>query len=176
MMRSLKMVLVFFMASCFLAVTAYSADVAKIGVVDFERIFKESNTGKKIKAEIEKNREGMSEELQKKQMEIQNLQEDYQREKMVLSQDRLAEKEREMNIKIYDLNMLKKKYENEMKKFAFDKTEDLKEDLFKIADDYGQKEGFMLIVEKNSIVYYQKKMDITDSIIKLINSQTTAAE
>lgn len=174
MMRSVKVFLGIFIASCFFTATVYSADVAKIGVVDFERIFKESNTGKKIKAEIEKNREGMSEELKKKQMEIQKLQEDYQREKMVLSQDRLAEKEREMNIKVYDLNMLKKRYENEMKKFAFEKTEKLKDHLFTIADDYGQKEGYMLIVEKNSIVYYQKKMDITDSIIKLLNTDTTA--
>ena len=169
-MRSFKTVMSVWAVLCLFAINAYCADSIKIGVVDFERVFKESTIGKKIKSEIEASRDTMSGDLKKKQVDIQKLQEDYQKEKMVLSQDKLADREREMNIKIYDLNMLKKKYENDMQKVAFEKTENLKKQLLDIADGYGRKESFTLIVEKNSIVYSASKMDITDAIIRLLNA------
>lgn len=165
---------VFLMMVCLSVPSLYSAEVAKIGVVDFQRIMMESSQGKKIQAEIKKKGEEMQKDLTEKGGDINKLQEDLQREQMVLSRERLEEKERDFRIRVNDLKELKKKYELEMRKLTFENTDAIREDLFKIAEDYGKKEGFLLIIEKTEagVVYFRSNMDVTDDLIKLYNDFT----
>ena len=162
---------VFLMMIWFSAAPVYSAEVAKIGIVDFQRILMESDRGKKIQAEIKKKGEEMENDLKTKGADISRLQEELQREQMVLSKDRLEEKERDFRIRLNDLKELKKKYENEMRKLTFQNTDTIRKDIFTISEDYGKKEGFMLIIEKNEagVVYSRSNMDVTDAMIKLYN-------
>ena len=149
--------------------SAYGAE--KIGVIDFQRIMMESNQGKKIQAEIRKKGEEMQQDLTKKGNELNKLQESFQKEQMVLSQEKLEEKERDLRIRVGDLKELKKKYELEMRKVTVKSTDQIREDLFKIAEEYGKKEGFLLIVEKTEagVVFAKSNMDVTDTLIKLNN-------
>ena len=48
-----------------------AADVAKIGIVDFQRIFKNSNAGKAVQAELKSQFKTMQAELEKNKSEIE---------------------------------------------------------------------------------------------------------
>lgn len=169
MTRIVTGIAVGFMMLCVSAFSAYGAD--KIGVIDFQRIMMESGQGKKIQAEIRKKGEEMQQDLTRRGNEINKLQEAFQKEQMVLSQDKLEEKERDLRIRVGDLKELKKKYELEMRKVTVKSTDQIREDLFKIADEYGKKEGYLLIVEKTEagVVFFKSSMDVTDTLIKLYN-------
>ncbi len=175
MMRSLKIFSgVLIITFCLFAVSSYSAEVAKIGIVDFQRILMESTPGKKVQAEIKKKGEAMEQDLKSKGSDINKLQEDLQREQLVLSKERLEEKERDFRIRLNDLKSLKKKYENEMRKLTYINTDKIRKELFEVAESFGKKEGFMLIIEKTEagVVYYPKdKMDVTDKLIQLYNAE-----
>ena len=66
------------------AATVRAADVAKIGVVDLQKIIEVSSAGKAAKAEMKKKFTTMEEELQAKGAEVEELRKQLEREKMVM--------------------------------------------------------------------------------------------
>ncbi len=90
-----------------------AADVAKIGVVDFQRIFKNSSAGKAVQSELKSQFKTMQIELEKKKSEIEETQKSIERQAAVMSKDVSEEKKRNLQIKIYDFKNLEKKKKND---------------------------------------------------------------
>ena len=109
---------IFFVAAvvfcAFFAVSAYAADVAKIGVVNFQKIFEVSEAGKIAKEEINTHGQKLEADLKEKGAEIEALKEKYEREAYVMNKDMRDEKGREFRIKVNDFKSLQKKYETEL--------------------------------------------------------------
>ena len=64
-----------------------AADVAKIGVIDFQKVLETSAAGKAIQSELKAKNETMADDLQKKGAEIENISKRLERESMVMSKD-----------------------------------------------------------------------------------------
>ena len=80
--------------------SAMAADVAKIGVVDIQRIMSTSEQGKASKAQIKEQSDKMTTALKEKGAEIEELKKQLERESMVMSKEKREEKEREFRIKL----------------------------------------------------------------------------
>ena len=114
-MRSVsKWMVLIFLAMLVSASTAFSADVAKIGVVEFQRLFDNSLGGKAIKAELTAKGKKMEADLKAKSAEIDALKKRLERESLVMSKDMREEKEREFRIKVNDIKELKGRYESQL--------------------------------------------------------------
>jgi outer membrane protein len=79
------------MAAIFLAPGAQAADVAKIGVVDFQKIIDKSEPGQSAKTQINTRGKKMEEELKQKGSEIENLKKQLEREALVMSKEKREE-------------------------------------------------------------------------------------
>ena len=97
------------------AVPGFAADVAKIGVVDIQKVLLTSAAGKGAKAEIDKKAREMEAMLNEKKDEIEKLQTTLERESLVMSKEKRDEKEREIRIKVNDIKALKTKFEKDLK-------------------------------------------------------------
>jgi len=152
---------------------SYGADVAKIGVVDFQRILEVSSSGKSAQAEIKSKGEKMETELKKKGAELEKLKKRLEREVLVMSKEMREEKEREFRIKINDFKSLEKKYKAEFKVLNNRLVNRIKKDVFELIEEMGKKEGYLLIVEKNEagVLYSPATIDITDKLIPLYNEK-----
>jgi len=153
---------------------SYAADVAKIGVVDFQRIFENSTAGKEVKAELNKKGASMEASLKEMGAEIETLQERMERESLVMSKEMREENEREFRIKVNDIKALKKKYENDLKEIQQRLVNRIKKDVFDIIQEVGKSDGYLLIVEKIGVLYHPSTLDITDKVIEAYNTQYAA--
>jgi len=152
---------------------SYGADVAKIGVVDFQRILEVSSAGKSAQAEIKSRGEKMEADLKKKESELEELKKRLEREALVMSREMLEEKEREFRIKINDFKSLEKKYKEELRALNSRLVNRIKKDIFELIEEMGKKEGYLLIVEKREagVVYSPTAIDITDKLIPQYNEK-----
>jgi outer membrane protein len=148
---------------------SFGADVAKIGVIDFQRIFENSTAGKEVKAELNQKGMEMEASLKEKGAEIEELQQRIERESLVMSKGMREEKEREFRIKVNDIKALKKKYENDLKTIQQRLVNRIKKDVFEIIQDVGKSEGYLLILENIGVIYSPNTLDITDTIIEKYN-------
>jgi outer membrane protein len=149
--------------------SAHAADVAKIGIVDLQRAVSTSDYGKSAQAEIKKERDKMLQELQEKGAEIEALGKQLERESMVMSNQKREEKEREFRIKQNDFRLLSKKNNQKMQDLQKGLFNTVVKDVFALAEEIGKKEGYLLIIRSESVMYSPDSIDITDQIIKQLN-------
>lgn len=155
----------------FIVVSAYAAETVKIGVIDFQKVLKTSNAGKAAQAEVNKQGKKMEEELNKKRDELEELKKKLEREVLVMTREMRDEKEREFRIKVNDFKMLEKKYKEEFNEVNKKLVYRFRNEVVDLAKKVGEKEGYLLIIEKNEagIVYSPDRIDLTDKIIKIYN-------
>ena len=155
----------------FSAVYSYSADVAKIGVIDFQRILEASSAGKLAQSEINKKGKKMEAELKAKGTAIEELQKKLERDALVMSKEMREEKGREVRIKINDIKTLQKRYLAEFRELENRLVTRIKKDVLGIVKEIGKKEGYLLIIEKAGVLYYPNAIDLTDKLIRLYNKK-----
>ncbi len=155
----------------FFAASSYGADVVKIGIVDLQKVFETSSAGKLVRADINKKGKKMEAELKAEGAKVDELRKKVEREAQVMSREQREDKEREIEIKIYDLKRLKKRYNEELMKLQNQKLEEMKKEIFEIVQDMGKKDGFLLIIEKIGVLYSPSTIDVTDQLIELYNAK-----
>lgn len=149
-----------------------AADVAKIGVIDLQKILETSSSGKSIQAQLKGQKEKMESDLKQKGSEIEKISKRLERESMVMSKDMREEKEREQRIKINDFKSLQKKYRSDLQKLEAQLMNQMQRDIKELVDGIGKKGGYLLIINKYSVLYSPGSIDITDDLIKKLNAKT----
>lgn len=145
------------------------ADVAKIGTVNFEKIFNNSAGGKAVKNQIKKEGTSMNADLQKLQDEIKALQKMLEKDggSGVLNETARENKKWELERKINEVKSLKRRFDRKIQELQIRLINGVKKDVLEIVADYSKKEGYLLILEDVNIVYAPNTLDITDKIIQL---------
>lgn len=149
----------------------FAADVAKIGVIDLQKILETSAAGKSIQTELKKENDKMLADLKKKGAEIENIRKRLERESMVMGKEMREEKERESRIKINDFKSLQKKYRSDLQKLEGGLMNQLKIDIDEIVQEMGKKEGYLLIINKFGVIYSPNSIDVTDKVIGQLNAK-----
>jgi outer membrane protein len=143
----------------------------KIGVIDFQRVLRESISGKAAKAEIEKRGESIEATLKKERDDLERQKTKLEAESRVMSADRRDKEERDFRIKVNDFKSEQRKRAREFKEFEGQIIERVQKEVFEIVEQIGEKNGFTLIVEKGLILYNDGSIDVTDQLITLYNAQ-----
>ena len=148
-----------------------AADVAKIGILDAQRVLEISSAGKAAQARIKAEGNQRTDDLKKKAEEFKNLEEQLKREAMVMSQEKRDDKSRELKIRKVEIEDLQKKYSREMSQMQQELLSRIQTDIVKLARDLGKEQGYLLILTKDNAVYYPSSIDITDKLIEQYNAR-----
>ena len=169
-MRNVVSVFTLFLFS--LCGTAFGAEVAKIGIIDFQRVIDTSNAGKRSSVEIKSQGMKMEQVLKEKEAEVEELKKTLEQKALVMSQEAREEKERSLRIKMNDLRSLQKRYLDILKELNLKLSNRIKKDVFQIVEDIGKQGGYLLILEHRlgGVVYAPNAIDITDKVIEEYNS------
>ncbi|MDA8137395.1 MAG: OmpH family outer membrane protein [Desulfobacteraceae bacterium] len=156
------------------APTGFCADVAKIGTVNFQKIFEKSTAGQAAKEKIQSEGQRMEQDLKQKGEEINALEKRLSQDSGtgVMSKDAHEDKRWELERKIDEVKALKKKYDRQIQELQMQEINQVRQNVLKLIQEYGKKEGYLLIVEDLTVVYAPQQLDITDVIIKQYNEQS----
>lgn len=151
----------------------FCADVAKIGTVNFEKIFNSSAAGKAVKNQINEEGRGMNADLEKIQKDIKELQDLLSKADSAGVMDESAKENKrwELERKIDEVKALKKRYDRKIQELQVRLINGVRKDVLGIIAEYGKKEGYLMIIEDINVVYTPKTLDITDKIIQLYDTQ-----
>lgn len=152
------------------ATAGWCADVAKIGTVNFQKIFDSSKAGQKVKNEIKEAGQRMEADLKQIGDEISKIKEMLERDAGVMSKEARDEKKWQYDRKVDDVKALKRKYDRQIQELQMRLVNNVRKEVLNIIQDYGKKEGYLLIIEDLNTVYAPKSLDITDQVIQLYNA------
>ncbi len=171
----MKKLFVLFLSLFFLLTfTTQSKAEVKVGVVDLYRVLNESEEGKKAVNELQSMFDSRQKNLEEKQKKIQNLKDEYEKKRAVLSEEARKSKEDEIERLGRELQRTAADYQVEIQKKQNEITQSMLKDIRQIINDFAKKEGYSLILEKveQIVIYSTPEVDITDKIIALFNQKT----
>ena len=109
--------------------------------------------------------------IEGRQKELKKLNDEMEKQKMMLSAEAKAEKERDYQQKVKEFQRFAKDAQDELQQQDAQYTRSILEDLFKVVKDLGTKGGYTLILEKteSSVLYADDAINLTDEVIAAYN-------
>jgi len=140
---------------------------AKIGFVNTERVFRDSQLAVKAQKKLEKEFQGREQEIQKLVRQARDLQTSLEKEALTMS-------EADRNKKQKDLANLSRDIQNTQRAFREDLNQRKNEEFSTVQDrargvimQIAEKEKFDLILE--NVIYASPRVDITDRVLKALD-------
>jgi len=140
----------------------------KIGVVDFQKVIDSSIAGKAVNSELVAFNEKWKAKIKEKGKEIEKIQKKID-EDMVINREQKEKLKREVAKKFVDFESDKKQYKEDITVLRNRKLKLLADAVLKLAKQIGEKEGYLVIMQKGGTLYYSDSADLTERMIKRYN-------
>lgn len=150
-----------------------SDEPVRIGIVDLDQAVTSTDEGKQARDEFERKKREAEAKLQPLQERGQEMLKEFEAKRFVLSDDALREKQ-------LDIAELRNQIENKRREIQGQLEVDrerlvgpLRDKLVSIVEEVGRKEGFSLIINRNTpgVMYSREALDITDLVIERFNKK-----
>ncbi|HUI43916.1 MAG TPA: OmpH family outer membrane protein [Terriglobia bacterium] len=149
----------------------------KIGVINIQAAIAQTQEGKAASGELQKKYEPKRQELQRRQDEVNALQEQLQKQGATLSDDERLRLNRDLDEKTRILKRMTDDDQSDWQADNQDAVQRIGQKMIKVIGDYAAKNGFTLILDDAQLpVYYVAKgIDITEPMIALYDQTNPAA-
>lgn len=165
-----KVLIAVLMAMLLVPCLSYAADM-KIAIVDMEILYKNSEPGKHVRAELQKRLEPMHKELERLKTELKRLTEEFKNQAAAYSLDTKRAKELEIKRKYRDLEDMDRAYKQ--KALTDEKTisEPVKQMMEDTIQKYIDKNGYNLVLEAKmaGVMYMDENFNITGQLVQEVN-------
>jgi len=159
-------------AALVMAVALPAAAQANVAVIDVQRVVAESDPGKQAIQKLKVISDAKVQEGQAMQQELATLQEQINKQRFTVSEERLAEMTKELE----DKNIAMRRFEDDAKRELDEARRrelgGLEQQILPIINQIGQERGIILIFNKfqSGLVYADEAVDITDDVIRQFNT------
>lgn len=153
-------------AITFWAASPSVAEAVKIGVVDIQRIMRESQKAKDARGMFLMDVEAKRGVLKSKEKKVRAMQEQLKQAKTDKSAEEVKEAREKIHQAVKDLKRLRNDMEEELKKKEKELTRKLLDEIRGVVQDFLKKKKYTLILEKKLPLAFDRGIDITDKIIE----------
>jgi outer membrane protein len=153
-----------------LPIIVANAAPLKIGIIDIQKIMRESKEAKKALAVFRIDLEEKRAILVTKEKEIRSMEQELKADTKMSPEVR-REKGEKLARDVKELKRLGSDLEEELKKKDVELTQKLMGEIRQLVTNLFKKESYTIILEKSSVVMSDESIDITDRIIKLYDAQ-----
>lgn len=144
---------------------AGAADV-KIGMIDTQKILRDSKAAKSARDVLMKDLDAKKAQYRTREDAVRKLQEELKKDTPSVRQEMAEKLERE----IKELGRLDTDLKDEFKKKEAELGRKLLKEISDIVKEFSKKEKYTVILEKRSVVSSDEAIDITDKIIRLYDA------
>jgi outer membrane protein len=143
-----------------------AADGAKIGYVSVEKILTEAPQVKAVNESMLERFGGRKTELQEMEKEINEMQENYKRNELVMTEDKLNELKNQIIAKIQEFKQKEAVLQQEVATVRNQELAVLQQSVSSIIDDIAKAEKYDLILTNEGVAYANPDMDISGKVLK----------
>ena len=140
---------------------------SKIGYVDLGRVFDEYNRTKSSEAALDQHGKQREAELEGRLSELKKMREGLE----LLNDDAREAKTREVEERAESLQQFRNSAARDLRRERDKIAKVILDDISSAIQDYGKANGFSMIFDARSLLYGEQAHDITDEVLKLLNSR-----
>jgi outer membrane protein len=154
------------------SVVPVDAQDLKIAVLVPQRLLASTKVGKKVAEKLKKRKEDAQKKLDAKAEEIKDLQDDLVKRAMVLSEDERRKAREDFEQQQRDAARLKEDLERELQRAEGEVVGEASAFLNEVIKDFGEENGYDLILDASAAVYFSEASDITDRVIEAADARS----
>ena len=139
----------------------------RVGVINTERVMRESDPAKKASSKLEKEFKKRSLELDKMRQQAQTMQDDLEKNGVTMAEAARAAKGRELADLSRELQRKQREYNEDLNARRNEELQSIVERTNSVIRSMAEKENFDLVVQE--AVYASPRVDITDKVIKALS-------
>ncbi len=172
-MKGLICLLLGLLAMVFLQPAPLAAQAVKVGVVDLQKFQKNSKAFQKASVSVKKKFDDMQQKLNEERNALAKLDDEFKKQSMMLSLDAQEDKKRELEKKQRHFKFMYDDFTQEMKDTEMDAIKRIMQELEKIVEKIGEKEGYTIILERRTLglLYFNNTIDLTDRVTEAYDKQ-----
>jgi outer membrane protein len=159
--------------SAVLALFTFNANASGIGILDVEKIVKESSAMRDIQGKVSKKQDEYQKEVTKKQAALEVEQKRIESKKTVLSKEALDKEAVAFEKKVDDLKTFVDKKQNSLKKASLEGMSKVNDKIKDIIADIAKDKDLDVIVPAAQALYYKDELDITEEVLGKLNKKIT---
>jgi outer membrane protein len=150
----------------------------RIAYVDLQRVIETSEKGKAFRDQLFQFRKEREQILTGKQEEVNRMGQDFQQKSFTLSDRARLDREQELRQKEMELKNLSESYRQEILLEGRKLQTLMFRDLSEIVSQIGKSGGYTMVLDKDTLLWADSAIDITDQVIKAYNAsaKTPATE
>jgi outer membrane protein len=151
---------------------SYGANVAKIGIIDFQRVIESSDLGKASSKTLKDRGNEMTTTLKEKESEIERMKQELDQKSLVMNKEAREDQEQVLRNKIDDLQNTQRQFSRVLNELQNNLLGELEQKVGEIVEEIGKKGGYTLIMERRvgGVLYAPNDIDITDKVIRKLNA------
>jgi len=160
------------LAVIMMAMAMPAAAQAKIAVIDVQRVVTESDPGKQVMQKLRTLSDAKAQEGQALQQTLATLQDQFNKQRFTVSEQRQAEMSKEIEDKQIAIRRFQDDAQRELQEAQRRELGGLEERILPIINQIGQEQGYTLIFNKfqSGLVYADEAVDVTDRVITMFNT------
>ena len=160
-----------FILIIFFTTISLSQSNEKIVYLDLDNIVNNTNAGKFIINELKKSKEAALSKFEKKEKELKKIENEINKQKNILSEDELKKKITNFRKEISFFQNDKQKVINNFNQKKIVEFNKFFKKITPLIENYAKEKNIDIVLDKKNIFLASKKKDITQEIIKIINSK-----
>jgi len=151
-----------------LAAVAAQSQEFRIGFINTDRIFKEANTAKQAQTKLEQEFSRREKELNDAGQILKTAIEKFERDAPTLSETQRATRQKQLGEQDRDFQRKRREFQEELNARKNEEFQQVLERANRVIKQVAETEKYDLVIQE--AVYISPKHDITDKVIKAINS------
>lgn len=156
--------------------TIANSNASSIGILDLEKIIKDSKAMRDIQNKVNKKQDEYQKEVSKKQTDLENEQKTIEAKKSVLSKEGFEKEVQKFEKKVDDLKTFVDRKQNSLKKASMESMSKVNENIKEIIGEIAKDKSFDVIIPASQTVYYADALDITEEVLKKLDKMITKVE
>jgi outer membrane protein len=148
--------------------TAYAQDSSKIGFVNTDRIFKEAAPAKAASAKIEQEFSKRSKEIEDMSARLKSMSDKLDKDAAVLSESDRVKRQRELGDLDKDFQRKQREFREDLNQRRNEELSAVLERSNRVIRQIAESEKYDIVFQEG--VYVSPRIDITDKVIKALNS------
>jgi outer membrane protein len=168
-MKRISVILAIFVVIAF-TVPAIAADV-KIGVINIPKVLALSEAGKKAEKELTSKLNSVKVTLDKELKAYESMKTAYEKDALTLTDTVRAERARKIQDKELRVKRMLQDYDLDFKKKRAELFKKILLNIKAIVLKVGKDNGYTLILDSSTVLYFPDSIDLTNKVIKELNKK-----
>jgi outer membrane protein len=153
-----------------------AADAQKLpttvaAVIDYQRILRDAAAAQSIRKQIEARRQAYQEEISKEEQRLHEADKAFAKQRSVLSTEAFAEKRREFEQDVAEVQRLVQERRRELDSMAAAALNEVKEALIEIVTSIAEERGFNLVLPSSEVLFFARSLDLTEEVLAKLDAR-----